>query len=76
MTEPTVNYNRNLTEHVRKVHKLLSLYVLALQEDTALIANDHRGLAQALRDVTEAIEQEATRAHGQLPGNPNKENHP
>jgi hypothetical protein len=51
--------NRDLIEQVRKVNKLLSLYVLSLQEEMMLTANDHYGLARALRSLTEAIEQEA-----------------
>ena len=48
-------YQRELIERVRKVQKLLSLYVLALRDDTALEANDRQKLARTLRAVANVV---------------------
>jgi hypothetical protein len=54
--------HRKLIEQVRHVNKALSLYVLALQENTALTGGDHEKLAQALRSIADAVDQEARKA--------------
>lgn len=54
--------HRTLIEHVRKANKLLSLYVLALQEDAALQPTDHAKLVGALRMLIAAIEERAESA--------------
>lgn len=66
---PLSPHERGLIEQVRKVNKLLSLYVLAIQERKPLTADEHGGLARALRSMADAIEREGTRASGQLPTN-------
>lgn len=65
--EPLSEHERFQIEQARKVNKLLSLYVLAIQERKPLTAEEHGGLAGALRRVADTIEQEGTRAPGQLP---------
>lgn len=62
MTASRAADSRKLIEQARKVNKLLSLYVLALQEDMALSADDHYRLARALRGITHVIEQKASEA--------------
>lgn len=62
MTAPRATDSRELIEQARKINKLLSLYVLALQEEMALSADDHLGLARALRGITHVIEQKASEA--------------
>jgi hypothetical protein len=56
--EPLTAHERYLIEKTRKVNKLLSLYVLALQERKPLTVDEHGGLARALRGVADVIEQE------------------
>jgi hypothetical protein len=51
--------HRDLIEQARKINKMLSLYVLAFQDDTALTPDVHAGLVRALRSFTGAIEQKA-----------------
>jgi hypothetical protein len=67
--EPLTPHERELIEQARKVNKLLSLYVLAIQERKPLSADEHSGLARALRGVADTIEREGTRVAGQLPTN-------
>jgi hypothetical protein len=55
MAEAMSGYQRELIERVRKVQKLLSLYVLALRDDTALEANDRQKLARTLRAVANVV---------------------
>jgi hypothetical protein len=66
-TEPLSPHERGLIEQARKVNKLLSLYVLAIQERKSLSADEYGGLARALRSVADVIEREGRRAPDQLP---------
>lgn len=52
--------HRELIERVRLTNKLLSLYVLALQEDRTLTTDERQRLAQTLRRVADEIEQRNT----------------
>jgi hypothetical protein len=64
MAEVMSRDNRTLIERVRRANKLLSLYVLALQDDTALQPEDHAKLTGALRVLIEAIESpDGSRCH-------------
>ena len=65
--EPLSEHERYQIEQARKVNKLLSLYVLAIQERKPLTAEEYGGLARALRSVADVIEQEGKRAPVQLP---------
>jgi hypothetical protein len=47
------------------VNKLMSLYVLAVQERKLLTMDEHGGLVQALRGVADVIELEGQRVHRQ-----------
>jgi len=59
MAETMSSDNRSLIELARKANKLLSLYVLALQEEMALTTNDHVQLARTLHGIADTIEQDA-----------------
>lgn len=67
--EPLTPHERGLIEQARKVNKLLSLYVLAIQERKLLTADEHGGLARTLRGVADVIEQEGQGSPGQLSTN-------
>ena len=60
--EPLAAHERYLIEQARKVNKLLSRYVLAIQEQEPLTTDEHGRLARALRGVADVIEQEGARA--------------
>jgi hypothetical protein len=65
-------HERFLIEQGRKVNKLLSLYVLAIQDKRSLAANEHAGLARVLRSGADVIVQEGQRA----PSQPSSSAHP
>lgn len=67
--KPLSDHERGLIEQARKVNKVLSLYVMAIQERKPLSADEHGGIARALRRVADVIEREGRRAPGQLPTN-------
>jgi hypothetical protein len=62
MAEVMSRDNRTLIERVRRTNKLLSLYVLALQDDTALQPEDHAKLTGALRALIQVIEEQSDNA--------------
>ena len=65
--EPLSSHERGLIEQTRRINKLLSLYVLAIQERKPLTEGEHEGLARALRSVADVVEKEGARASGQQP---------
>jgi hypothetical protein len=67
--EPAYSTQAGLIEQARKANKLLSLYVLAIQERKPLTADELDGLAQALRSVANIIEQAGQHETGQWPTN-------
>jgi hypothetical protein len=69
MEEPLSPHERGLIEQTRKINKLLSLYVLAIQERKPLTEGEHGGLARALRSTADVVEQEGTRTPVQRPTN-------
>lgn len=62
MTAPRATDSGELIEQFRKVDKLLPLYVVALQEEMTLTADDHYRIARALRGITHVTEQKANEA--------------
>lgn len=62
-----MDHHRELIEQVRRVNKVLSLYVLGLQDSAELSADDHNGIVRALRDLIETIDADLTSACSPVP---------
>jgi hypothetical protein len=59
---------RKLLEAVLGMNKLLSLFVFALQEETALSAEEYQAVVFSLVDLAGAIQERSKQLHGNIHG--------